>query len=586
MRGDRGGNRLNEAFQYVDDRFLDVAEQQKERQKGVKRKRIIRSFSIAAACLCLFIVLPVGVMAKNWFGLRDLLIPGWGNENGRITLFGYQESPEVQAYAEWNDFLANYDTDHKIAEELGNKIFVAEGREDWLLYHVYSYEMGEKLDEIAERYDLKLHTKMEDVSLEKFISNVGNIFLDEPCTGGAYIYEDGTFAFDGDVELIDGKDVAVQFRRAVKGTFHDVFLSIGTLEEYTEWQYISDCGEPVLLALAPHKALVIADFEQCFVTVNVLSGRDDGLTEATVQELADQFDFRILKDVRKPVWDEYHTGYTEQEEKTIILKENIRDRNMREAENIYFVEQAMTMDQVGCEEETQAVLAAMSKLTDADFESAILWEENSQRDIPGAHVVLLNDKGTSRVRVYGYESEEYHTRGLIVECDGQRNYFDYCWNKNIGSVELCQGDYDCDGMDELCLCMSGADGTGVSVERLIIFEISPEDKGLSSCEFSGEIQQIKSKLFFGIDADTGSLVIQNESEEVIFELMPDEVTGDLLLGIDCFNQVKFDVEDGRIWMTVDIGIWHEGQGIGFFLSDGRGTMHFEVTYSEGEFFLK
>lgn len=582
MRGERGGNRLNEAFQYVDDRFLDMVEQ----QKGVKRKRIIRSFSIAAACLCLFIVLPVGVMAKNWFGLRDLLIPGWGNENERITLFGYQESPEVQAYMEWNDFLANYDTDHKIAEELGNNIFIAEGREDWLLYNVYSYEMGEKLDEIAERYGLKLHTKMENVSLEELISNVGRNFLDEPCTGGAYIYEDGTFAFDGDVELIDGKDVGIQFSRAVKGTFHDVFLYIGTLEEYTEWQYISDCGEPVLLALAPHKALIIADFEQCFVTVNVLFGRDDGLTEATVQELADQFDFRILKDVRKPVLDECHTGSTEQEDKTDDSKENIRDRNMQEVENIYFVEQAMAMDQVDSEEETQAVLAAMSKLTDADFESVILCEENSQRDIPGAHLVLLNDNGTSRVRVYGYESEEYYTRGMIVECDGQRNYFDYCWNKSGGSAELYQGDYDYDGMDELCLCMSGADGTGVSVERLIMFEKSPEGNGLSAYEFSREIQQIKSKLIFGIDADAGSLVIQNESEEVIFELMSDEITGDKSLGIDCFNQVKFDVEDGGIWMTIDIGIWHEGQWIGFFLPNDRGTMHFEVTYSEGEFSLK
>ena len=204
-------------------------------------------------------------MAKNWFGLRYLLIPGWENEDERITLFGYQESPEVQAYMEWNDFLENYDTDHKIAEELGNNIFAAEGREDWSLYNVYSYEMGEKLDEIAERYGLKLHTKIEDVSLEELTSNVGRNFLDEPCTGGAYIYEDGTFAFDGDVELTDGRNVEIQFRRAVKGTFHDVFLSIGTLEEYTEWQYISDCGEPVLLALAPHKALVIADFERCFV---------------------------------------------------------------------------------------------------------------------------------------------------------------------------------------------------------------------------------------------------------------------------------------------------------------------------------
>lgn len=52
----------------------------------------------------------------------------------RISLSGYQESPEAKALAEWQAFCAGYDTDGKILSALGNGVFVAEGREDWSLY--------------------------------------------------------------------------------------------------------------------------------------------------------------------------------------------------------------------------------------------------------------------------------------------------------------------------------------------------------------------------------------------------------------------------------------------------------------------
>ncbi len=50
------------------------------------------------------------------------------------------------------------------------------------LYDFYSYEMGEKLDEIADKYSLKLHTDIEDVASEEWgymISDINafHIFL-------------------------------------------------------------------------------------------------------------------------------------------------------------------------------------------------------------------------------------------------------------------------------------------------------------------------------------------------------------------------------------------------------------------------
>lgn len=217
-----------------------------------------------------------------------------------ISLSGYVDSPEAQALAEWQEFLAHYDEDRKILDEIGNGLFVAEGREDWGQYFVYSYEMGEKLDEIAAKYGLKLHTEVNVINGDDFIDRVGGCFMDREILKGAYIYEDGYFSFDGDVKLSGCGTTGFQCIRSVKGTFNEVALYIRQAEEFTEWQYVTACGEPVLLALGPYKALIFADFEECFVSVNVLRGSEEGLTKEDLQELADNIDFRILKDVKAP----------------------------------------------------------------------------------------------------------------------------------------------------------------------------------------------------------------------------------------------------------------------------------------------
>ncbi len=310
-----GSKKLNEAFGYVDDRFLDMVEtEHRDRPRPVRLR-----FAVAcAACICVLLALPAGVMADHWFGLRNLLVPDSDKEHSgdyessaaesdptsypvesdhaTIALSGYQGSPEAEALAEWNEFLTHYDTDHRILDALGNGIFLAEGREDWSLYNVYSMEMGEKLDEIAEKYGLKLHTGMDIVEPDELEDRVGGELLSGDCIGyTAYIYEDGSFQLDGDVELKDCGAAGFQFRRVVKGSFDEVALNIGQVEDYAEWQYVSDCGEPVLLELGSGKALIFLDCDNCFIAVNVLAGSDQGMTRGDLQDLADMIDFRILK---------------------------------------------------------------------------------------------------------------------------------------------------------------------------------------------------------------------------------------------------------------------------------------------------
>jgi len=185
---------LNRAFQYVDDRYLDIVEQEKTLGARPRKHSMPYLSKTAVACFCLILllaVLPVVAIAANWFGLRDLLIPEapWdppaqkeehsGNAqsvsgngmpeqddeeaNKCIGLSGYQGSPEAQALAEWMAFLSAYDTDHAILEEIGNgPADIDENR--YGLYYVYTQDMADKLEEIIQKYGLKLHTDINVVS--------------------------------------------------------------------------------------------------------------------------------------------------------------------------------------------------------------------------------------------------------------------------------------------------------------------------------------------------------------------------------------------------------------------------------------
>lgn len=216
-----------------------------------------------------------------------------------IGLAGYQGSAEAQALAEWQAFLAGYDTDHKLLREIGNEPTGLESR--YGLYSVYTQDMADKLEEIIQKYDLKLHTEMDTVSPEELVLCIGGEFMqDEFLKYWGYIYEDGSFRFDGDVALENLGLAGYQFSRTVKGTFDEVVLFIGNVEDYQEVQYSTSSGETVMVALGPDKALLYMDSDSCFIALNLLEGSNEGITEDILKELADSIDFSFLKNVQTP----------------------------------------------------------------------------------------------------------------------------------------------------------------------------------------------------------------------------------------------------------------------------------------------
>lgn len=279
-----------------------------------RRKYGGKIFWVLAACIAALLALSAVAVAANWLGLRDLLLPG--NESAGsggayvdntstgtgemfpqktdhqlISLSGFMDSPGAKALAEWQAFQDSYDQDHAILDSIGNGPtgIVTE-------YGAYTQEMLDELERIADKYGLGLHREINIVSQEELAYRVGGEFLnDEISRAYAYIYDDGTFQFDGDYG-VEG----YQLRRVVKGVLDEVALNVGDINEYTQWQYTTAGGETLLLALSPTKCLMMGDFPECFITVNVLNYSYNSMSREKLEAMAECIDFTRLKTVQKP----------------------------------------------------------------------------------------------------------------------------------------------------------------------------------------------------------------------------------------------------------------------------------------------
>ena len=280
-----------------------------------------------AAAIALLAALSALAVAANFFGLRDVLLPERHSvdvldENGAVvpgerefkdfvSLSGWGDTPESRALAEWEAFQERYDPDGAIIAKIGNEPTGFEER--YGHYLVYTQEMADRLEEIIAKYGLKLHEWMEVVLPAAWPAAVGNFYRENVTPYSGYIYENGTFRFDGDAELGSGErmgygTVEYQFSRSVKGTFDDVALNIGDLGDFEEWGFQTADGTSVTLGLgARNRSLILADLGDSFVLVNVLAGKEaDGtfssgsIGRAELEELADSFLYSALTPVREP----------------------------------------------------------------------------------------------------------------------------------------------------------------------------------------------------------------------------------------------------------------------------------------------
>ena len=293
-------------------RWEDFAQTRKPR-----RKKPVRRLWLLAAVLALLAALSIGAVAAHLLGLQDLLLPQNqpapssqpSVQEQQLSLSGYISTPESQGLAEWNAFLSSYDPDGAILNVVGN--YIDPELAQYSCYLVYTQEMADKLEEIATKYTLSLHTWNHVVEDQgEWVSLLGDFLGDNTAYSGK-IYEDGTFHYDGYLTTSEGRELNYQFRRSVKGALNDVYLPVGDLSAYEEWYYKTCAGWEITLDLGPDRGFLLTDLGDSFVFVNVLAGTDQGITKQDMKDLADSFNFSLLTPVQSP---DQSLGETEPQE--------------------------------------------------------------------------------------------------------------------------------------------------------------------------------------------------------------------------------------------------------------------------------
>lgn len=258
---------------------------------------------LLAACLTALLALTAAAYTANWFGLRDLLLPrgeqppAGGSSSMTISLAGYRDSPEWQALAEWQAFLASRGPEDSPVPETGDQLDTAFSR--YNCYQVYSRDRAEAMEAIAARYDLKLHTTLFDLTANPELLEPLDAAFGEITGLYSTMYEDGTFQAEGTADLPEVGAWDFLLLRAVRGTFHDALLDL-TDSQFREQGYESTCGLPVTLVLGESSGLILADLTDSFVTVLLPGGTDSGLGFPQLAALADCIDFSALTPVHSP----------------------------------------------------------------------------------------------------------------------------------------------------------------------------------------------------------------------------------------------------------------------------------------------
>ena len=220
----------------------------------------------------------------------------------QITLQGANQ----EALAEWNSFCRDYDPDGAIVTANDNNELGIPNRY-YIPYGCYSWEMVNKLDEIVQKYDLKLLSP--DVGCQSYESSVlfSSLGIDGVFHGdveylSGYFYPEGTFKiellFRPDTDQWPYKDNSASYYYSVKEYFDPVYYEVADLENCTQWNYTRSDGRTVLLVMNDEQARIITDLQDALVTVSFASSKWDGgtkvqMTQSALEQISEQFDFSI-----------------------------------------------------------------------------------------------------------------------------------------------------------------------------------------------------------------------------------------------------------------------------------------------------
>ena len=319
-------NDLFDIIGQTPDRYvLDAVNTQKSNSKALPPKRIWLIAAIVALILCL-----VGCAIVYALRLQDMKVgeynfhvpPAYDEDGNLIPVETHAPITQISlqgankdALAEWLAFRNAYDPDLEIAGQAdqtlkaGEPLGIPENYQ--YTYGCYSQEMADKLNEIVEKYELKLLST--DITCQTYESSIlfdslgiDSLFLPastvEQESGSGYFFPEGTFDISLYIALDSGnwklENNLVGYRYSVKEFFDPVYGAIGEINDYAQWNYTRKDRKTVLLVLNERTARIYADLPDAFVSIYVdpeicVNGEKVSMTPVVLEEISELFDLSI-----------------------------------------------------------------------------------------------------------------------------------------------------------------------------------------------------------------------------------------------------------------------------------------------------
>lgn len=297
-----------------------------------KTRRLVPKRGLLVAAVIALAALLVGCAVVYALRLQDLKIaetdmeiPAHFNEAGErvestqvsgqvLTLHGLEGSSAYLAHQEWFAFLESYDPDGTLlaaAEE--NPVDIPEAYE---AYSVYTQEMMDKVDEIAQKYDLKLlgafapfqryerDVFYEALGIDSLLVPGSEAVIAQEASG--YFYEGGNFSVDFTMTMPEEEGQwSYEMRNSMyysKTDYFDrVYLTLGDLDDWEQWNYTTKNGSDVLIV--QHKdggnAWIFCAREDAVIAVRVEGEcpKEDTTVRMTgeqVERIVDEIDFSLV----------------------------------------------------------------------------------------------------------------------------------------------------------------------------------------------------------------------------------------------------------------------------------------------------
>jgi len=227
-----------------------------------------------------------------------------------LTLSGHGEERIQKALAEWYEFIKTYDPEGKLATNVSDIPEIPNRYE--YIYECYTTDMVVKLEEIADKYGLKL---LEDRLV--FQQYQSHIFLEETGIGSLLREESGAKSGAMAGMLYLPGNFKMEFELTVQG-LERLYVDYGytrreylpqgvpggglDLSRYDQWDYLAADGTKLLLALNhTGHGLILAEQETASIVISV-SGNFSGslypdaeevLKKEELEMIADAFDYAV-----------------------------------------------------------------------------------------------------------------------------------------------------------------------------------------------------------------------------------------------------------------------------------------------------